>query len=70
MVTIASGLLHDDAARYATPQRVLKERLDPFIGICSKVAHGQWFRPLNQDKTEADSTSMRSLLTKMIGPWR
>jgi hypothetical protein len=63
-VAVTDRLLHDDQARYNTIQRVLQDELQPIIRLRNKLAHGQWARPLNAERTEVDSISMRYIATQ------
>ncbi|MEV1329901.1 hypothetical protein AB0J20_10035 [Micromonospora costi] len=65
-VDVTYKLLHDDVARYTTIQRVLDTRLRPIIGIRNKLAHGQWSRPLNQDKSDVDQDSCRFIAQENV----
>jgi hypothetical protein len=63
-IAVTDQLLHDDEARYNSIQRVLKDELQPVIRLRNKLAHGQWARPLNAERTEVDATSMRYITSQ------
>lgn len=62
--SIEHALLHDDLARYNSLVGVFEKQLRPMIEIRNKLAHGQWARPLNSDKTAIEPESCKFIATE------
>jgi hypothetical protein len=54
-------LTHDDFHRYETITQLLTRELKPIIELRNKLAHGQWFYPLNETRDNVSTELKKSL---------